>query len=125
MTMRATYVRLFADEHGESHFEDVTTKLDAKDFAPPAAALYVGLLSEAKSVFVVGVPPDWKGDAPHPSPKRQIFATVKGSYEVQASDGTVRQFGVGSILWLDDTTGKGHMTRMTTDGDTLIVGIEL
>ncbi len=31
--------------------------------------------------------------------------------EVTASDGEKRRFGPGSIVLLDDTTGKGHQTR--------------
>jgi hypothetical protein len=32
----ASYVRLFADEKGESHFADVEVELGPIDFAPPA-----------------------------------------------------------------------------------------
>ena len=35
--MNATYVRVYSDEAGESHFEDVEIALEPQDFAPPAA----------------------------------------------------------------------------------------
>ena len=37
--MNATYTRLFSDDSGESHFEDLTIELSSVDFAPPAVVL--------------------------------------------------------------------------------------
>lgn len=34
-----TYARLYADENGESHFEDVEIDLKLTDYAPPAHRL--------------------------------------------------------------------------------------
>ena len=50
---------------------------------------------------------------------------MQGEYEVTATDGTVRTFPVGSILLLEDTTGKGHSTRFTNQGDALIFAVVL
>jgi hypothetical protein len=35
------YVRLFADERGESHFEEIVVDLEPAAFAPPAAPLHI------------------------------------------------------------------------------------
>ena len=71
------------------------------------------------------VPPDWDGSTPHPAPRRQLFYTLRGAYEVTASDGTVRSFPAGSLLLLEDTTGAGHTTRAVGDGDVLIAAVTL
>jgi hypothetical protein len=36
---------------------------------------------------------------------------LQGASEVTTSDGQKRHFGPGSVVLLDDTTGKGHRTR--------------
>jgi hypothetical protein len=44
---------------------------------------------------------------------------------VTASDGAVRRFPAGSVLLLEDTTGKGHSSRIVSDEDVLIVAVAL
>lgn len=121
----AGYVRLFADAQGESHFEEVDVALSPVDFAPPAPPLHVAALFPAVRCGFVGAPPDWDGQVPHPSPRRQLFCYLCGEYEVTASDGTTRRFPAGSLLLLEDTTGKGHRTRISSDEDVLIVSVAL
>ena len=89
---RAHYVRLFADEHGESHFEEVAVELTAVDFAPPAPPLHVAALFPATGCSFVGAPAEWAGQVPHPAPRRQLFCNLRGEYEVTASDGSIRRF---------------------------------
>jgi hypothetical protein len=36
---------------------------------------------------------------------------LKGTTEIEASDGEVRRFAPGEVLMVADTTGKGHRTR--------------
>jgi hypothetical protein len=125
MMRRAEYVRLYADERGESHFEDVEIALTPVDFAPPAAPLNVAqFLPTAQSLWI-GAPAAWAGDMPHPSPQRQIFCTLQGEYEVTASDGTRRLFPAGSVLVLEDTWARGHSTRITGGSDVLVFGVVL
>jgi hypothetical protein len=120
-----TYVRLYADEQGESHFDEIEVELAAADFAPPAAPLHVASLFPAVRCGFVCGPPDWDGQIPHPTPGRQFFCNLRGEYEITASDGTTRRFPAGSVLLLEDTTGKGHSTRITSDEDALLVAVAL
>ena len=53
-----------------------------------------------------------------------MFCTLRGEYEVTASDGEVRCFPVGSLLLLEDTTGKGHASRIV-GGDVLVLAVAL
>ncbi len=122
---RASYVRLFADERGESHFEEAAVALAPTDFAPPAPPLHVAALFPVTGCGFVCAPVDWGGQIPHPSPRRQLICNLRGEYEVTASDGTVRRFPVGSMLLLEDTTGEGHTTRIVSDDDLLIFSVTL
>ena len=115
----AKYIRLYADESGESHFEDLEIALAPIDFAPPAAPLNIAqFLPTAQSLWL-GAPVGWGGEKPHQSPHRQIFCMLQGECEVTASDGTVRRFPVGSVLLMEDTHGRGHSTRVISKDDVL------
>jgi hypothetical protein len=121
----AKYVRLYADEAGESHFEDLEIALLPVDFAPPAAPLNIAQFQPAARCLWVGGPSNWDGQIPHPTPQRQVFCTLQGGYEVTASDGTVRRFPSGGVLLLEDTWGKGHTTRMIGDDESLVFAVVL
>jgi len=121
----AKYVRLYADERGVSHFEALEVKLAPADFAPPAAPLNIAkFLPTAQSLWV-GAPAGWAGETPHPAPQRQIFCTLQGEYEVTASDGSIRRFPIGSVLLLEDTWGRGHSTRITSNDGALVFAVVL
>lgn len=45
-----SYVRICADDDGESHFEDVTVEFSEADYAPPAPPMFVwGLTSRTRN----------------------------------------------------------------------------
>lgn len=121
----ARYVRLYADERGETHFEDLRLSLLPQDFVPPAAPLNVAEFLPVAGSFWVGAPGDWAGDVPHTSPRRQLLITVEGEYEITASDGEVRCFPAGSVLLVEDTAGKGHQTNITYDRGALLFIVSL
>ena len=123
--MRAEYTRLYADASGASHFADLDIELGPGFAVPPAEPLHRAQFLAPESTFWIGAPTKWKGDTPHPAPKRAIFITARGEYEVTASDGSVRRFPSGSVLLLEDTTGQGHSTRITSSEDCFVFAIGL
>jgi hypothetical protein len=50
---------------------------------------------------------------------------VRGRMEFEAGDGTVHDLPTGSAMLLEDTTGRGHRSRVTGDGDALLVAVQL
>jgi hypothetical protein len=110
--LSTSYCRLWTDDAGETHFDDVDVELDPMDFAPPAPELHYRSLSSAVSVGFLGGDPFWEGDIPHPTPCPQFLCTMTGAFEFTASDGEVRRFDPGDLVLLEDTDGKGHSTRI-------------
>ena len=53
---------------------------------------------------------------PHNAPKRLLIIQLNGTIEVEVSDGEIRRFGPGSAVLVEDTTGKGHLTRNVSQG---------
>jgi hypothetical protein len=118
------YTRIYADETGESHFIDVEIELTPIDFAPPAPPIHFSSFNPAVQYAFAVFPSGWSGDW-HPTPRKQISFTLSGIGEVQVSDGEVRCFGPGSILLAEDTSGKGHVSRVVGPKDVVVAVVQL
>ena len=118
------YVRLYAGPDGESHFKDVEVALEARDFAPPAPPLRVSDFVPAMRLGFVAPSSGWQGDW-HPTPQRQFFVYLSGGAGVEASDGEIRHFRTGDVLFVEDTTGKGHRSWVETDEENTVVVVQV
>src|SRR2546423_15687190 len=117
-------VRLYADNDGESHFEEVEIDLTLTDYAPPAPPLHLAPPTTAIRCGFMQAPSGWSSDW-HPSPARNMFFVSTGEWEVTASDGETRRFGGGSILLVEDTRAKGHSSRVIGEVDSLAALVQL
>ena len=118
------YTRLYSDENGESHFENLDAQFKSVDFASPAPPLDVSEFGSAEKCFLLRGSVGWVGDW-HPVPFRQLHIYLSGEVEVGTSDGEIRQFGPGSIILVEDTTGKGHRSRVVGSSEVLIAVVKL
>lgn len=119
-----TYTRLYSDDQGESHFEDVEIDLALTDYAPPAPPLGLSSFTPSTQFGFMNAPAGWSSDW-HPTTARNIFFVLSGEWEVTASDGEARRFGTGSVLLVEDTTGKGHSSRVVSENDSLAAMVQL
>jgi hypothetical protein len=118
------YTRLYSDETGESHFEDVELEFQSVDFAPPAPPLDISTFGPSADCSILRARPGWKGDW-HPAPFRQLHFYLAGEIEAEASDGQRRRLRAGEIALVEDTTGKGHRSRAVGSEDTVIAVVKL
>ena len=118
------YVRVHTDSQGESHFADSEIPLELKDFAPPAAPLAVSPGQAASEVLFLSLPGGWVGDW-HPAPRLQYLISLSGEIDFEVSDGEVRRFSSGSIILLEDTSGKGHIARVVGEETVRLVAVPL
>jgi len=96
--------RVFADDQGDSHFEDIQYPLTDK--GP------IGFLSEHIDVSQMvfrKVSPLY--DDLHTAPQRQYVVLLDEGVEIETSLGDKRIFLPGDILLMEDTAGKGHRSR--------------
>lgn len=119
-----TYHRIFSDAQGGSHFASVQVGQTLAAGAPPAAPFYVSVDNPASKYRFYTFQPGWIGDW-HPCPARQFLALMKGAVEMETTDGEVRRLGPGDLVLLEDTTGKGHVTRNTGDGYAMFLVIPI
>lgn len=120
----ASTLRIWASVDGESHLEDVDLAFEESDFLPPALPVHLTAQTPASGYFIASVPPGWQADW-HPAPVRELAVYLTGEGEIEASDGTVRALRPGTILLVDDTTGRGHITRVTGTEEMLVVIVTL
>jgi len=120
----AAYVRLYSDASGESHFDDVEIDLASTDYMPSAPPLFLSDITAATQFRFMQAPLGWTSDW-HTSSSRTMFFVLAGEWEVTASDGESRGFGAGSVLLVEDTSGKGHRSRVVSDVDSLAAMVEL
>lgn len=97
--------RLYTGDDGESHFEDIDI--------PLVHSQAIGKLSEtipATGIIFRKTAPDYHYDW-HNAPRRQFIIMLEGAVDIETGDGTVRRFGPGDVLLVEDTTGRGHVSR--------------
>ena len=119
-----SYLRIYADEEGESHFEDVELRFEQTDLVPPAPPVFLTELIDAERFAFELVHPGWVGD-PHPAPQRLLAVYMSGAGTMEASDGEVRDLRPGTILLAEDTIGRGHKSRVTGDEEMLVLIVML
>ena len=112
---RVTYHRVYTDADGESHFDTVTVHQKLMTVAPPAPPFYVSGENPASKYLFYTFEPGWIGIL-HPAPARQFLSLLSGEVEVETTDGAVRRLRPGDLVLLEDTSGRGHITRNLGDG---------
>jgi hypothetical protein len=105
------YLRIWADDEGESHLEEVVLERQVLAAEPGVAELWQspGLPVERLHVVTVkdeGRRPDW-----HCGPRRQFVAFLDGWVRITASDGHERRLPPGGLVLVEDLHGKGHRTE--------------
>ena len=97
--LEARLIHVYSLPDGESRFADLVISPDAGpvDITQMTAGVYRGS----------GVTrPDW-----HVAPRKQFAINMVGELEVEVSNGMRRKIGAGDLVFLEDLTGKGHVTR--------------
>jgi|SRR5436190_14145872 len=120
--------RIFTGPDGLAHAEDIELKLNTRgatemlkatgaEFSvrPPTAGA-----NPANTAASATNDPGW-----HTGPARQFVITLTGSSEVEVAGGVHVLAGPGHINLIEDTTGKGHITRNFGPDDRVALTIPL
>jgi len=106
--------RVYSGDDGQSHFED----LDITDHPD------LDSLTKVTSIrFRIGEPgnfSDW-----HRESRRNYIITLSGEGELGLGDGTSCRFGPGQVMLVEDLTGQGHTTRVTSTEPRITIAIPL
>ncbi|HSN22211.1 MAG TPA: hypothetical protein VLS49_16125 [Usitatibacter sp.] len=118
------YVRLVPDSSGESHFVPLEIDVTMRSFAPPAPPFGVSEPMPASQCGFLVVPPGFLGEL-HPSPTRMWIFFLRGEMDFEASDGERRRCVPGDAILLEDTTGKGHSSRVIGESPAVLAAVRL
>jgi hypothetical protein len=97
--------RLYTDDKGESHFTDVEI-----EYSETTSAGRLSQRLPVTGLIFREVPPTYDLDW-HPAPRRQYIVNLDNGVQLTASDGESRVIGAGEIVLVEDTTGKGHLSK--------------
>ncbi len=111
---RIVVTRIYTGADGLSHAEDIELKLNGNATEMMQAT---GVQFSSRSP---GPASDW-----HTGPRRQYVITLSGRGELEVADGKKIPVGPGHINLIEDTTGKGHITRNLGPEDRVVVTIPL
>ena len=92
--------RLYAGADQQAHIETIDLKAKS-DWLKGLAASQISFREWPAGQFL-----DW-----HPAPRRQFVITLTGRGEIEVAGGQKVAVGPGHINLIEDTTGKGHITR--------------
>ena len=96
---------LYCDASGESHWRDVEVQwVEERNFSKLSAR------GPATGIIFREVPPTYDLDW-HPAPRRQYIINLDAGVQITASDGEARTIGAGEVILVEDTTGKGHLSK--------------
>ncbi len=93
--------RLYTGTDGQSHIEPIELAKTAA-WTKGLATTQISFREDPVGRFI-----DW-----HPAPRRQFVIILSGQLEIGLSDGSKHVFGPGDARLVEDTTGKGHTTRV-------------
>jgi hypothetical protein len=97
--------RLYADQKGESHFETVEIQ-----YVESSRSGRLSARLPATGIIFREVQPDYDLDW-HPAPRRQYIINLDAGVQITASDGESRRIGAGEVILVEDTYGKGHLSK--------------
>jgi len=117
------YLRVYADETGQSHFADLELRLAPVVHSLAMPAVEASEPQPASQFLIVRLPAGWHADW-HPAPAYQYLCVLAGEAELTVGDGDRRRFSVGDVLHLQDIAGRGHTTRVIGEQDLLLAVVQ-
>jgi hypothetical protein len=114
-------LRIYATPDGESHFGEVEIPMTAKlTVAPGAKPFQVSKRYLASSMEFTQIPADMRQVDWHAVPARVLTVRLTGAVEYETSDGEVRHVSAGEFVLVEDTHRKGHLSRHSSDEQTVL-----
>ena len=106
--------RLYTGPDGQTHFEETEAKFTVGNNNDVFKLISItgAELHRAAPGTVI----DW-----HTAPRRQYVITLSGQGEIEVAGGKKFTVGPGHIDLVEDTTGKGHITRSVGSEDLVLL----
>ena len=110
--------RLYTGPDNQTHAEEIELTFAAGN--PSDVSKMMPVTGVELHRGAAGRVSDW-----HPGPRRQYVITLSGRGELEVAGGKKIPVGPGHIELIEDTTGKGHITRVTGSEDRVYLFLPL
>ncbi len=113
-------LRIYATAGGESHFDEIDLPTTKTSVHPDAVPFDVTASYPASRVRITHIPAGMWEVAWHIVPEPNLTVRLNSSVEYETSDGETRHVPAGSFVLVEDTHGKGHLSRHSPEAQTVI-----
>ena len=96
---------LYVDDKGETHFRDIEVEWKQEGRGGKTSATF-----PATGIIFRETPGSYDYEW-HPAPRRQYIINLDAGVQLTASDGEVRRVKAGEVVLVEDTWGKGHLSK--------------
>jgi hypothetical protein len=117
----APYTLLQPDGRGGSRQQPSHLSQTLTTITPGGYRLLQSVPLPARHVILADVPPDLTEIGYHRPPQRQLVVVLRGTMQVETSDGTATTMRPGDLVLAADHDGRGHITRFLTSSCRLLI----
>src|ERR1700730_1919919 len=110
--------RLYTGPDGQTHAEEMEATFTAG--SPNEVFKLMGITGAELHRAAPGTVVDW-----HTAPRRQYVITLSGQAEIEVAGGKKFTVGSGDIDLVEDTMGKGHITRVIGNEERITLQLPL
>jgi hypothetical protein len=114
-------LRIYATPDGESHFGEVDIAMTMKPAFPNEVPFDISAWYPASRIRFTHIPAGVREAGFHRPPERLLAIWLDGHVEFETSDGEVRRLPAGKAVLVEDTHGKGHISRHPEEGQNVII----
>jgi hypothetical protein len=114
-------LRIYATPDGESRFGEADIATTTAPLFPGEAAFELSAHYPASRIRFVHVPAGVREAGWHTPPGRVLAVWLDGIVEFETSDGEVRRVAPGGYVLVEDTRGKGHISRHPVEGQNVVL----
>ena len=115
-----TCLRIYATPDGHSHVGEIDIPVTQRSIFPDAAPFELSAYYPASRLRFTRIPAGMRDVAWHTVPERVLTVRLDGAVQYETSDGEVRHVPADGFVLLEDTHGKGHLSRHSQEAQTVL-----
>ncbi|TPP10393.1 hypothetical protein [Rhizobium glycinendophyticum] len=113
-------LRIYATPDGESHFAEIHLPTTKVAVHPDVVPFDVTASYPASRVRITHIPAGMREVSWHTVPEPVLTVRLDGPVDYETSEGERRHVTAGSFVLVEDTHGKGHLSRHSPQAQTVI-----
>ena len=115
------YVKVVPTPDGGTRFEDAEFVQEERVIGENIPPLLVAAPVPTQAAIFVTAPEAVNDMEFHQAPARQFVIVLSGVLEAETTDGEKRRLTAGDVALVEDTTGRGHITRIIEHPASLVM----